>query len=285
VREMHLLGLSDDGAHVVLVGPDVGTVTLPIDDRLKAAVLGDAAAITPPSSPGPSALSPREIQARLRAGATPETVAAAAGIPIEHVRRFAGPVLDERRHIVEAARAAATGSVSTDAGETLTLGEFVDGYLARFGVEPDSVGWDSRRIDDGAWLVELTYGTGVQQWTAQWRFDAATRRLTVADAAAAAIAAGEDVPPAETRAGGLTLVTPPEPFAAPQPAELASEPAAAASDTPAAPVERAGRKAPRSGRRSGATDRAAEADGVAPGKRATVPSWDEILFGSAPPES
>jgi hypothetical protein len=36
--------------------------------------------------------------------------------------------------------------------------------------------------------------------------------------------------------------------------------------------------------RNGKTDRAAEADGVAPGRRATVPSWDEILFGTRPPE-
>jgi hypothetical protein len=30
----------------------------------------------------------------------------------------------------------------------------------------------------------------------------------------------------------------------------------------------------------GTTDRQAEADGVRPGRRATVPSWDEIVFGS-----
>ena len=34
----------------------------------------------------------------------------------------------------------------------------------------------------------------------------------------------------------------------------------------------------------GATDKAAERDGVAPGKRATVPSWDEILFGTSKSE-
>ena len=33
-------------------------------------------------------------------------------------------------------------------------------------------------------------------------------------------------------------------------------------------------------RLSGATDRQAEADGVRPGRRAAVPSWDEIVFGT-----
>ncbi|MFD9076495.1 DUF3071 domain-containing protein, partial [Streptomyces lasiicapitis] len=30
----------------------------------------------------------------------------------------------------------------------------------------------------------------------------------------------------------------------------------------------------------GSTDRQAEADGVRPGRRAAVPSWDEIVFGT-----
>jgi hypothetical protein len=33
-------------------------------------------------------------------------------------------------------------------------------------------------------------------------------------------------------------------------------------------------------RLTGQTDRQAEADGVRPGRRAAVPSWDEIVFGS-----
>ncbi len=38
--------------------------------------------------------------------------------------------------------------------------------------------------------------------------------------------------------------------------------------------------APHRERLVGTTDRQAEADGVRPGRRATVPSWDEIVFGS-----
>ena len=37
-------------------------------------------------------------------------------------------------------------------------------------------------------------------------------------------------------------------------------------------------------RRTGRTDKQAESDGVTPGKRATVPSWDEILLGTRPPD-
>ncbi len=74
----------------------------------------------------------------------------------------------------------------------------------------------------------------------------------------------------------------------PVPAEVAGEneePAAAA-----APAVGAGSAyadilmpravAPHRERLVGTTDRQAEADGVRPGRRATVPSWDEIVFGS-----
>jgi hypothetical protein len=37
---------------------------------------------------------------------------------------------------------------------------------------------------------------------------------------------------------------------------------------------------PHHDRMTGTTDHQAEADGVRPGRRATVPSWDEIVFGS-----
>ncbi len=41
---------------------------------------------------------------------------------------------------------------------------------------------------------------------------------------------------------------------------------------------------PNTERRTGRTDKQAEADGVVPGKRATVPTWDEILLGTRPPD-
>src|SRR4051812_25583398 len=106
MREMRLVGLSEDRSHLLLTGPETGTVALPVDERLRAAVLGDTGRLQGMEGKVTSALSPREIQARLRAGEATEDVAAAAGVPVEHVRKFEGPVRDERLHVVEAARAA-----------------------------------------------------------------------------------------------------------------------------------------------------------------------------------
>src|SRR5947208_14849924 len=103
---MRLLGLSEDRKHLLLTGPETGTVLLPVDDRVKAAVMGDNERLSslPPSVE--STLSPREMQARFRAGESAESVALAAGVPVDWVRRFEGPVRDERVHVVDAARTA-----------------------------------------------------------------------------------------------------------------------------------------------------------------------------------
>ena len=105
MRQLHVVGVSDDGASLLLGTSDNGKVThqVPLDDRLRAAIRGQL------SSPGTdrveSALPPREIQARLRAGETPEAVAKAAGVPLARVLPYAAPVLAERQRIVDEARA------------------------------------------------------------------------------------------------------------------------------------------------------------------------------------
>ena len=103
--QLHVLGVSDDGAALLLGTSDNGKVThrVPVDDRLRAAVRGQLSASHPDRVE--SALPPREIQARLRAGETEEAVAKAAGVPLARVLPYAAPVLAERQRIVDEARA------------------------------------------------------------------------------------------------------------------------------------------------------------------------------------
>ena len=78
-------------------------------------------------SAGGSALRPRDIQARIRAGATPEDVAAAAGTPLEKVMPFANPVLAERAHVAERAQRSSvrrrTGEPGGQTSGARTLGD------------------------------------------------------------------------------------------------------------------------------------------------------------------
>lgn len=254
MREVRLVGLADDGEHVLLTGPELGTVALRIDDRLKAAVLRDRRLLDQLQVRPASSLSVREIQARLRAGASAEEIAQEAGVGVEAVRRFAGPVIDERQHVAEEARKA-----TNRAGRPLADA-----------VDPDAE-WDAVRREDGSWVVTATGVAGV----ARFGWDPARRQLT-AESELATLALTE---PDELALPAMVL--PPGPVALSLVREAAS-PTSTGASGPAEPAPQA-TPAP-STRRVGATDRQAEADGVEPGKRATVPSWDDILFGTRPPE-
>src|SRR5659263_695795 len=108
MRELRLVAVSDDGSHLVVRSnePDGEQFRLPLDERLRAAVRRDVPRLSQLEIRRESSLTPREIQARLRAGESPEDVAHAAGVPVERVTRFEGPVLAERQRRVEEARAA-----------------------------------------------------------------------------------------------------------------------------------------------------------------------------------
>ncbi len=96
MRELHVVATSEDGRHVVLAtrrNASTGQYRVAVDDRLAAALRGEAPAPdVAPSAP----LSPRDIQRRLRAGESVEQIARSAGVPVERVERYAGPVLAER---------------------------------------------------------------------------------------------------------------------------------------------------------------------------------------------
>ena len=78
---------------------------LPIDERLRAVALGQTSRLAQYEIEVESPLRPKEIQARIRAGETAEEIADAAGIPVERVRWFEGPVLGERAYIADQAQA------------------------------------------------------------------------------------------------------------------------------------------------------------------------------------
>ena len=84
-----------------------------------------------------SSLTPREIQARVRAGETLEEVARAAGVIPDWVEPFAVPVLAEREFIAQQARSQQVRR----GGETIahrTLGQVVEDRLTSRGVDTDT---------------------------------------------------------------------------------------------------------------------------------------------------
>ncbi|MGW4568073.1 septation protein SepH, partial [Streptomyces sp. NPDC004561] len=177
--ELRVVAVSNDGTRLVLKAADSTEYTLPIDERLRAAVRGDRPRLGQIEIEVESHLRPRDIQARIRAGATAEEVAQLAGIPVDRVRRFEGPVLAERAFMAERARKTPVRRPGENSGPL--LGEAVQERLLLRGAEKDTVQWDSWRRDDGTWEVLLVYRVAGEPHSASWTYDPPRRLVQAVD--------------------------------------------------------------------------------------------------------
>lgn len=177
MSELRLVGLHDDAEHVVLEGSDGQRFRLPIDDALRAAVRRDRPQLEQLRAELTGTVPPREIQARIRAGATADEVAEASGMPVEMVRRYDGPVLAEREFVAAQARATRVGH---DAGAPV-LGDLVTDRLATRSVAAESISWDAYRSAAGPWTVEVTFDLAGSQRSARWTYETSTRTVRAVD--------------------------------------------------------------------------------------------------------
>lgn len=172
MAELELVGIHADGEHIVLVDDEGQRHRLPIDDALRAAVRRDRPQLEQIRSEG---LRPREIQALVRAGASAEDIAADTGVPVEQIRRYEGPALAEREHVVQRAR---TLTLGREPGAP-TLGDLVVDRLASRGVQ--QIDWDARRRGAEPWEVVARFVAGDRAREATWQVDLAARSATAVD--------------------------------------------------------------------------------------------------------
>ncbi len=130
-----------------------------------------------------SALSPREIQARIRAGESVAEVAKAAGVPNDQIEVYAGPVLAEREHAALMARTAPVRRRG-EASAHRMLGDVITDALAVRDIEPELIRWDAWRGEDRRWTVRVAWSTNEGDQHADFDFDQRARFSTAADAAA-----------------------------------------------------------------------------------------------------
>jgi hypothetical protein len=222
MRTLRLVALSDDGKSLILSaeGPDADggeRFELPIDDRVRAAARGDSRRLTQIDVDLGTELPPRVIQARIRAGETPEQVAAASGTRVERIMRFAHPVIQERERVAEQARDARVRLSEGSPG--VALQQFMAERLRLIDSDIDAVAWDAYRSDDGTWQVTGAWRAGGKSGTTRWAFDLPSRTVAPSDAATMDFAEGTrlvrvvpDVPvglapaPAVQRARGVSVV-------------------------------------------------------------------------------
>ena len=170
----------DEGGRLVLVGEDQTHYVVTVDDRLRAALRAR------PHHPSPehgttAAATPREVQSMIRAGQTAEEVASGTGWELARVRRFEGPVLAEREHVVGLAKAAHVRAAGRTDGSH-TLERRVRERLQARGVQPQDVGWDAARTEaHGPWTVQVTFLAGGRERRAVWHYSVSDRSIEALD--------------------------------------------------------------------------------------------------------
>ena len=326
-------GLSGDNKRLLLVSDSGEQFSLAIDARLRAALRGEHARLGQLEITMESALRPRDIQARIRAGESPEAVAAAAQTSIEKIMGYATPVLAERAHVADRAQRASVRRKSSE-GPARILGDAVAERLRGRNVDPESVEWDAWRREDGRWTLVADYRSGESPRHAEFVFDAPGRYVVPEDDEArwlvgeqsasrgpqprsgsgprrlSAVGADDELPLGEDAIGMVSE----EPAADEATEDLSATAAAVraherstgptAADEPAATGDadwiatQASERPERVELGSESDAEVAEAQSLDPvdtepeaeepetprrtskkGRRASVPSWDEIMFG------
>jgi hypothetical protein len=298
MAHLTLTGVSDDGKRLLLVSDKGVEFTLDITPSLRAALSGDTSRIGQLEIQMESALRPRDIQARIRAGESPEAVAQAAHTTVDKIMTYAGPVLAEREHVAERAqRSSVRRAPGESAGGVRTLGDAVEAHLRSSNVDPGTVYWDAWRREDGRWTLTGRFEGPERRGTAEFTYDAPGNyvvldnddaRWLVGEVVAGAAPPRDDLQ--QVRQRRLSAVPEEELPLGDDAIEMVHDesPASLGSE---APVEAFLDDSPRSDdpelREEAAEAAAADDEPDVPPRRqvqkkrgrASVPSWDEIMFG------
>ncbi|HEY0485923.1 MAG TPA: septation protein SepH [Mycobacteriales bacterium] len=206
MRPVRFVALAEDGQALVLRDEAGRILTLALDETVTAAIRRETAGTQGQLSIDMEpALSPRDIQAKIRSGESAEEVARRANVPMDKVLRFAGPVLQERAAVAQMARH--TRLRTSEDGSA--LGSVVDARLSGHGVDTDTVVWDAYRKDDGTWRVTASWPSGKATAHAYWDLDKPRTVVSPGDDMAQylstekppTILAQDDPPPAHPPAG------------------------------------------------------------------------------------
>ncbi|NHU84363.1 DUF3071 domain-containing protein [Kocuria sp. JC486] len=219
--ELRLVGVHDDGEHLVVETPDGGRHLLRIDQHLRGTV--QRARRVAPRRQGTQAgdFGPRDIQARFRAGATVDEIVEESGWEAARVRRYEWPILAERAHIAReaqkvevVARTSRSGAYrSVFDGEAQSLSQIVMTHAAQLGVATTSLDWDAWQRPDQQWQVSARFRVANpdaaprdlvdQEPSAQWIFNPASLTVTPDNGWASSLTASPQAESAVTGSDSL----------------------------------------------------------------------------------
>jgi hypothetical protein len=280
VTELRLDGRTDDGLYLSLRDQEGEQYTVRVSDTLRATV-NQQRLNSVPDNEEPS-ISIKEIQRLLRTGQTSEHISREYNVSIEKIERFAGPILSERIYIIDQAQQIVVRKeIDRD---PVTLIQTITSRLAPRGIDASTLSWDTWRLENGTWTVELHYpqtgGVGV----AQWSFDPLLRSLTSMDENARWMM-GDDPAPRQLSKPGLVTTESTHPSERRSPenhgvSTLDKDRFNEFEDLERFEDEKISPLVPRLAVIREEPDDEASRDGIT--ARAKVPSWDEIMFGIKP---
>lgn len=197
VRQLHVVGFTSDHAGLILTGrpgAKTGSYVLVVDQQLidqieRARQVQRGEIDRGPEGSGVggtrsrvgSALSPREIQARLRSGQSIPEIAAEAGVGTEWVERFAPPVWAEQAAAVEQAGRIPVQTARRGVSDR-PLAQAVIRNLSDRGVRMPTdkltEAWWAQHLVDSDWLVRFSYPYRGRTLHAEWTLDTAAGIVT-----------------------------------------------------------------------------------------------------------
>ena len=116
----------------------------------------------------PLSMRPNEIQARIRAGSSPQELADEMGVAVSRLDPYAHPVLLERAQVAEAAKQ--SHPVRDGGPAKLSLFEILATAFAARGHSVSDATWDATREAGDDWVVHLRWKAGLSENEALWSF-------------------------------------------------------------------------------------------------------------------
>lgn len=164
MTELRLNG--NDGEYLLLESLTGEQFKVHIDDSLRSAIKSSSSRTISSVQ-----LTPREIQAEIRSGATVDELVARSGDPRNYIEKFAAPVLDELTHVIASAlsvRISIAGDRYNDISH-IEFGEIIASRLEASGVTESN--WSACRDENHQWLVSVNFVRDGSIAAATWSFD------------------------------------------------------------------------------------------------------------------